>query len=146
MQTTSMSFDFLVNQIQQTHEKLQESAVKAINKHLTIRNWLTGFYIVEFEQKGEDRAQYGTRLLDELGKTLQTPGLSARNLKLYRQFYLTYPQIGKILTLFLNPTGLIVWKNFYWNWVMVFVLKPNKNALRLVTNTFSLTLCFITAF
>ena len=107
MQTTPMSFDFLVKQIQQTHETLQESAVKAINKHLTIRNWLTGFYIVEFEQKGEDRAQYGTRLLDQLGKTLQTPGLSARNLKLYRQFYLTYPQIGKILTPFLSGIGLM---------------------------------------
>ena len=105
MTTTHTSFDILVNQIQQTHRTLQESAVKAINKHLTIRNWLTGFYIVEFEQKGEGRAQYGTRLLDKFGETLQTQGLGARNLKLYRQFYLTYPQIGKILPTLLVQIG-----------------------------------------
>ena len=98
MQTTPMSFDFLVKQIQQTHETLQERAVKAINKHLTIRNWLTGFYIVEFEQKGEDRAQYGQRLLQNLAERLKNPSLSYRNLKLFRQFYTTYPQIGKVIS------------------------------------------------
>ena len=98
MTTTQISFDILVNQIQQTHKTLQESAVKAINKHLTIRNWLTGFYIVEFEQKGEDRAQYGTRLLQNLAERLNNPSLSYRNLKLFRQFYATYPQIGKVIS------------------------------------------------
>ncbi len=98
MANTMINFDTLVTQIQQTHKTLQESAVKAINKHLTIRNWLTGFYIVEFEQKGEDRAQYGERLLQNLSERLNTPSLSYRNLKLFRQFFSTYPQIGKVIS------------------------------------------------
>ncbi|MDR2285821.1 MAG: hypothetical protein LBE37_21590 [Sphingobacterium sp.] len=46
-----MEFDKLVNSIQATHEELQLSAVKAVNQSLTLRNWLIGLYIVEFEQK-----------------------------------------------------------------------------------------------
>ncbi len=55
-----MKFSSLIQSIQQTHNALHQQAVKAINRSLTIRNWLIGFYIVEFEQKGEDRAAYGT--------------------------------------------------------------------------------------
>jgi hypothetical protein len=65
-----MNFDRLVSSIQDTHTTLQQSAVKAINKHLTIRNWLIGFYIVEFEQNGEDRAEYGKQLLPKLALSL----------------------------------------------------------------------------
>jgi len=53
-----MKFEILVNKIQETHRTLQENAVSSINRHLTIRNWLIGHYIIEFEQKGEDRAKY----------------------------------------------------------------------------------------
>jgi len=87
-----MNFNSLLNTINSAHIRLQESAVKAVNKHLTIRNWLIGFYIVEFEQNGEDRAQYGEKLVDEIAVNLKIKGLGARNLKLFRQFYLTYPQ------------------------------------------------------
>jgi hypothetical protein len=66
-----MNFQVLVTTIQQTHSTLQQSALKAVNKHLTIRNWLVGFYIVEFEQKGEDRAKYGENLLSELAKSVK---------------------------------------------------------------------------
>jgi hypothetical protein len=56
-----MNFNILVNTIRETHTSLQQSALKSVNKHLTIRNWLVGFYIVEFEQNGEDRAKYGEK-------------------------------------------------------------------------------------
>jgi len=88
-----MNFQVLVTNIQQTHSTLQQSALKAVNKHLTIRNWLVGFYIVEFEQKGEDRAKYGENLLSELAKSVNIKGLSETSLKLNRQFYNIYPQI-----------------------------------------------------
>jgi predicted nuclease of restriction endonuclease-like (RecB) superfamily len=91
-----MKFEQLVSTIQQTHYALQESAVKAINKHLTIRNWLIGLYIIEFEQNGEDRAKYGEKLLQKLAEDLSSDSLSYRNLKLFRQFHLAYPQIGKV--------------------------------------------------
>lgn len=93
-----MNFQLLVTTIQQTHGTLQQSALKAVNKHLTIRNWLVGFYIVEFEQKGEDRARYGENLLSELVKSVNIKGLSLTNLRLNRQFYNTYPQIHQTLS------------------------------------------------
>ncbi|GGM76641.1 hypothetical protein GCM10010967_05310 [Dyadobacter beijingensis] len=92
------NFSALVNSIHETNSTLQQSASKAINRYLTIRNWLIGFHIVEFEQHGEDRAQYGLRLVDELAEVLRIAGLGARNLKLFRQFYLTYPQIVQTLS------------------------------------------------
>src|SRR5690606_34869399 len=93
-----MNFELLVNTIQNTHNQFQQNAIKSINKHLTIRNWLIGFYIVEFEQNGADRAKYGERLLDELAASINLKGLSSRNLKLLRQFYNTYPQIGQVVS------------------------------------------------
>lgn len=100
-----MNFEFLVNSIQQTHTALQQSAVKAINRHITIRNWLIGFYIFEYEQKGEDRAAYGENLLQNLSERLDNKGLSYRNLKLFRQFYQTYPQIRQTLSAQLQQMG-----------------------------------------
>src|SRR5690606_37574675 len=101
----NMNFEILVNTIQSTHNQLQQNAIKSINKHLTIRNWLVGFYIVEFEQNGSDRAKYGERLLDELAKSVNLRGLSETNLKLFRQFYFQYPQIGQIVPEQLNQLG-----------------------------------------
>jgi predicted nuclease of restriction endonuclease-like (RecB) superfamily len=72
----------------------------AINTHLTVRNWLIGFYIVEYEQDGEDHAEYGAKLLQNLADGFNENGLSYRNLRLYRQFYLVYPQIHKFIPQF----------------------------------------------
>lgn len=97
-----MNFKKLIQSIQQTHSVLQESVNKAINRSLTIRNWLIGFYIAEFEQKGEDRATYGSKLIGLLAQKLKNKSLSEGNLKVFRQFYNTYPQIGQVMTDQLN--------------------------------------------
>ncbi|SDF25781.1 Predicted nuclease of restriction endonuclease-like (RecB) superfamily, DUF1016 family [Dyadobacter soli] len=101
------NFDSLVNSIQETHLTLQQSAAKAINKHLTIRNWLVGFYIVEFEQNGADRATYGEKLLVRLADSLNLDSLSHRNLRLYRQFYLVYKALGIAIRHELESLGLL---------------------------------------
>ena len=93
-----MQFLLLLENIKSTHVHLHEAAAKAINKLLTIRNWLIGYYIVEYEQKGEDRAQYGEKLLYTLAKELTSEKISYRHLQLCRQFYFVYPQIGQSLT------------------------------------------------
>jgi len=75
---------------------MQGNAVKAINVSLTVRNWLFGFYIVEYEQNGKDRSEYGAELLSKLSEQLKTTGLkniSIAELSRFRQFYNTYPQI-----------------------------------------------------
>ncbi len=89
-----MDFPALVTQIQSVQTTLQASVAHAINTGLTLRNWLIGYYIVEFEQNGEDRAQYGSNLLKNLEKQLNTRGLNAQRFTEYRRFYSVYPQIG----------------------------------------------------
>jgi predicted nuclease of restriction endonuclease-like (RecB) superfamily len=93
-----MNFEKLVLRIQETNDFLQQNAVKAINTHLTLRNWLTGFYIVEFEQNGSDRAVYGAKLLENIAHKIKIKGLTAPELSRCRQFYKIYPQILGLLT------------------------------------------------
>ncbi len=86
-------FKQLIDLIKTTHDALQKQAVNAVNQSLTIRNWLIGFYIVEYEQNGEDRAEYGKKLLFNIAKNIQIKGLPAPELSRCRQFYKVYPQI-----------------------------------------------------
>ncbi len=96
-----LDFDALISIIQQVNGYLTAQVGKAINIGLTLRNWTIGFYIREYEQNGSDRAEYGTALLEVLSShlcKLGLKGMSARSLRLYRQFYLTYPQIWQALS------------------------------------------------
>jgi predicted nuclease of restriction endonuclease-like (RecB) superfamily len=97
MKMNTLNFESLVSVIEQTHLHLQHQAVKAVNVSLTVRNWLVGYYIVEFEQKGEDRAKYGQKLFKVLAEKISVKGLGETNLKLSRQFYSTYPELGNII-------------------------------------------------
>ena len=60
------SFDELSDYVKNLHSVAYSSAVKAINRFATIRNFLIGFYIVEYEQNGKDRTTYGEKLLKKL--------------------------------------------------------------------------------
>lgn len=96
-----MNFEQLIQAFEQANEYLQRKAVSAVNQSLTMRNWLFGHYIVEYEQNGEDRAKYGEKILNSISKKLQNSGVkgaSITNLKLCRQFYILYPQIGQAVT------------------------------------------------
>ncbi|HME43910.1 MAG TPA: PDDEXK nuclease domain-containing protein [Syntrophorhabdales bacterium] len=91
-----LNFGALVNAIRQMHDHLSAQASKAVNISVTIRNWLIGCYIREYEQNGTDRARYGETLLAALSERLTRAGIdgmAARSLRLYRQFYVSYPQI-----------------------------------------------------
>ena len=104
-----VNFDILVNRIEETQHVLQNNARLVINRHVTAKAWLVGCYIVEYEQKGEDRAKYGERLIDELAKRFRgNKTLSKRSLQLYRQFYLTYPHLAKQISKYLDSTFSIV--------------------------------------
>jgi len=88
-----MNFDTLVSEIHHATNHFRQNAIKAVNINLTLRNWIVGFYIVEFEQNGEDRAIYGSQLLQKLAVTIDVKGLTAPELSRCRQFYSSYPQI-----------------------------------------------------
>src|SRR3990170_9058765 len=102
MTTRQPVFDFagLVTSIQEADTRLAAHAVRAVNLGLTLRNWVIGFYIVEFELRGADRSSYGDRLLLELSKALSARQISntgRRQLYQYLSFYRAYPQIVRTL-------------------------------------------------
>ena len=91
-----MRFDQLVELIQATHSALQARAAAAVDRSLCVRNWLFGMYIVEFEQRGAERAQYGARVVRKLAdefKRRKQRGFSYRSLELFKKFYVTYRDI-----------------------------------------------------
>ncbi|MGB7567814.1 MAG: DUF1016 N-terminal domain-containing protein [Chitinivibrionales bacterium] len=95
-----LTFAKLVDSIRQIDLQLASQAGKAVNISLTLRNWLIGYHIAEFELHGKDRAVYGERLLAELSQTLRKHHLSntgKRQLYNYCSFFRTYPQIVRTL-------------------------------------------------
>ena len=76
----------------------RDSAVRSVNAAMTAAYWLIGRRIVEFEQSGEERAEYGAALIERLAEDLTgrfDRGFSRQNVQNMRLFYLSYP-IGKI--------------------------------------------------
>lgn len=109
-QETEWDFEKLVGAIRLVHDELVTQASRAVNVSLTLRNWLIGCYIAEYEQNGEDRANYGTNLMTTLSERLERLGLdgvASRSLRLYRQFYQSYPGIWQTLSARL-PSNLLV--------------------------------------
>lgn len=93
-----MNFENLATVIAQTHSHFQQQAVKAVNISLTIRNWLVGYYIVEFEQNGEEKATYGTKLLSKLAKRCENiKGFDERSFRNFRSFYLYYIHLQPVI-------------------------------------------------
>ena len=95
----SQKFDFenLVELCRRTHEETRHSAARAVDRSLVVRNYLFGWYIVEYEQHGADRAEYGGQLLAKTASRLQRIGIkgsSVTRLKLYRRFYQKQKEIG----------------------------------------------------
>ena len=90
---TLHSFGDLTSIIQTTHDAALSSAVKAINRMQTMRNWLIGYYIVEYEQHGKDRAEYGAKLLKKLEERVNRKGMTRNTFQSARNFYRMYPQI-----------------------------------------------------
>ena len=94
-----MKLPDLIAQISKIDEIARLAAGRTLQQMLSLRNWLIGARIVEFEQAGEDRAQYGQRLMHTLAQALGEAGcqgLSASNLKNFRQLALAYPGLDAI--------------------------------------------------
>ena len=92
---TDKNYKGLVSHISEIYIKGQEKATIAVNTHLVDTYWKIGQYIVEFEQKGKERAEYGTALLQKLSKDLKLQhgkGFSLSNIKRMRQFYIEFPK------------------------------------------------------
>jgi predicted nuclease of restriction endonuclease-like (RecB) superfamily len=93
----TMDFEKLLTLFKETHLELQNRAARSVDISLVVRNWLFGWYLVEFEQAGADRSEiYGKKLIDRVAESLKKHGLkgvSATNLRKFREFYLVYSEI-----------------------------------------------------
>ena len=90
----SSEYTELVDNISALWERSKSNAAIAVNKELLLANWQTGQYIVEFEQSGKQRAEYGSYLLVNLSKDLTVrhgKGFSRSNLTYMRKLYLAFP-------------------------------------------------------
>ena len=99
----NMKFELLASSIKEISVKASNAAKRAVNQSMTLRNWAIGYYIVEYEQGGSDRAEYGANLLKNLEKQIDEKGMNVTLFKSCRQFYLVYPQIGSTVS---NPFAL----------------------------------------
>ena len=99
---TGATIDHLSHKILQIQDVMQTNVAHAVNLTLTARNWLIGYYIIEYEQLGSDRAKYGTRLLNNLAKRINRRGLDARRLRDFRLFYSCYPQLANEVLEYIN--------------------------------------------
>ena len=93
---TVNNMEQLTATIQQTNQYFLNKVQKQVNTSLTLRNWVIGYYILEYELSGKDRADYGTGLFKAIAKKLDERGvksLQERNLYLCRNICRAYPQI-----------------------------------------------------
>ena len=98
----------LVDSIGTTIESARQRAIQAVNNELLKANWEIGKYIVEYEQHGNEKAEYGSSLLTNLSKDLKSrfgKGFSKSNIYLMRQFYLKYQ-------IFQSVTGKLTWTHY----------------------------------
>jgi len=96
-----MNFNTLVQAIADIHKQTRAGASKAVNTALTLRNWLIGACIHEFELNGDERAVYGEGLFVRIAQELATraiPGCDKSRLYRYSDFYRLYPQIVAALS------------------------------------------------
>jgi predicted nuclease of restriction endonuclease-like (RecB) superfamily len=106
--TEFKNYDHLIHQISETYIQGQRNAVAAVNAHLVQTYWQIGQYIVEFEQSGKQRAEYGKSLIDNLSGDLSLnlgKGFSRSNLIYMRLFYLEFPISEK-------PSHLLSWSHY----------------------------------
>ena len=92
----ALDFSELVDGVRAVHEQCAIQAGKAVNVSLTLRNWLIGGYIHQYELNGADRASYGERLLTALADRLSDAKVSncnRRQLYRYLRFYRLCPEI-----------------------------------------------------
>ena len=99
----------LLDNIGEAYISARERAFKAINTELTLGNWQTGKYIVEYEQNGKIKAGYGKKLILQLSRDLSFKygkGFNKSNLVYMRLFYVKYPK-G------VTASHLLSWSHYY---------------------------------
>lgn len=93
----------------------REQVAQTANTILVQTYWLIGRHIVEFEQNGQDKAEYGSDLLNRLSKDLTKihgKGFSRTNIALFRQFYLKFQIVQTVSGQFAIPVFTLSWSHY----------------------------------
>lgn len=107
-QTEDSEYMRLVSLISGVWDKAREKAALSVNTELLDASWETGRYIVEYEQHGKIKAEYGKQLLTNLSKDLtrlRGKGYSRSNLFNMRLFYVRFPKIQTV-------SGQLTWSHY----------------------------------
>ncbi|MCF8356030.1 MAG: PDDEXK nuclease domain-containing protein [Melioribacteraceae bacterium] len=105
MKNEITKYNVLVSSIELLLKDSRSKIVREINQTIVITYWHIGRHIIEYEQGGKERAEYGTELLKRLSKDLTKAfgkGYSYRNLRLIRQFYTTFANWQSAIAKFKN--------------------------------------------
>lgn len=95
MDLEQSKYSDLVKQIGDLLQQGRQQVAKSVNLILVQTYWRIGRYIVEYEQGGKEKAEYGSFLFDQLSKDLTIQfgkGFSRSNLLYMRKLYLTFPK------------------------------------------------------
>ena len=103
----NMTFDNLISSVEHVHDITSMYAKGTVNQLLTVRNWMIGYYIVEYEQHGQNRAEYGQHLLDNIAEKINIKGIDRQMLNTCRLFYIKYPQICETASRKLKNVGYV---------------------------------------
>jgi hypothetical protein len=104
-----VAYQNLIDNITTLWGEAKSKAIAAINTELLDANWQTGKYIVEYEQGGKQRAEYGKQLLVNLAKDLTVrngKGFNRTNLTYMRKLYLAFPKCGTL-------SHKLTWSHYY---------------------------------
>ena len=108
LRENKQKYSSLINSIGALLEQGRKQAYQSVNSILVKTYWEIGKQIVEYEQHGEEKAEYGSALLDNLSKDLKIMhgrGFSKSNVYLMRQFYLKYQK-------FQTVSGKLSWSHY----------------------------------
>ena len=102
----------LYERIRQILESARTNVARTVNTTQVVANWLIGREIVEEEQRGHNRAEYGEQLIEQLSEQLKADfggGYSKQNLFYMRQFYHSYPSLIPASEILHAPRGKFKW-------------------------------------
>ena len=102
IEKADVGFEALVGKIQSATNALRQDALGVVNRSVTARAWLTGYYIVEYEQRGKARAEYGDGLLKRLATRLSDKTVTFESLKKNRRFYQAFPDLAVPIAAYLR--------------------------------------------
>lgn len=109
MNLENNKYQNLIHQIGELFQSGRQRAIQSVNTVLVQTYWEIGHYIVEFEQQGNERAEYGTQLFERLSKDLTLQygkGFSRSNLLYMRKLYLSFPISETV-------SHLLTWSHYF---------------------------------